>query len=155
MLFSPFFFCYFEEYEPKYQVFLSAFDMWCILMVLTHYVLGLQRHSGTKSYPKRFQLFVSLCCSPHCQHWATWNRLDTQIKLFLTLYTAFGSKIFFNLFKGMANPLIKAMTAAGCLRPKYPFLSAQKSVLIYVGLYLKGTLDVAGAIIHCKDNSFF
>uniref|UniRef100_A0A3P9IZJ1 Adenylate kinase 9 n=1 Tax=Oryzias latipes TaxID=8090 RepID=A0A3P9IZJ1_ORYLA len=39
--------------------------------------------------------------------------------------------------QGMANPLIKAMTAAGCLRPKYPFLSAQKSVLIYVGLYLK------------------
>uniref|UniRef100_A0A3B3DAJ3 Cilia- and flagella-associated protein 206 n=1 Tax=Oryzias melastigma TaxID=30732 RepID=A0A3B3DAJ3_ORYME len=39
--------------------------------------------------------------------------------------------------QGMANPLIKAMTAAGCLKPKFPFLSARKSVLIYVGLYLK------------------
>lgn len=33
------------------------------------------------------------------------------------------------------------MTAVGCLKPKYPFISIQKSALIYVALYLKGELD--------------
>ncbi|ESN97356.1 hypothetical protein HELRODRAFT_85518 [Helobdella robusta] len=37
----------------------------------------------------------------------------------------------------VSHDLIKALTACGNLKPKYPFLSAQKSAIIYVGLYLK------------------
>ncbi|KAK2856221.1 hypothetical protein Q5P01_004956 [Channa striata] len=41
------------------------------------------------------------------------------------------------LEQGMALAVIKAMTAVGCLKPKYPFLNIEKSAHYYVALYLK------------------
>ncbi|TNM94702.1 hypothetical protein fugu_017461 [Takifugu bimaculatus] len=55
------------------------------------------------------------------------------------------------LEQGVSEAIIKAMTAVGCLKPKYPFINIQKSALIYVALYLKVQLvavfhrDAAGS----------
>ena len=37
-----------------------------------------------------------------------------------------------------ATALIKAMTACGNVKPKYPFLSASRSALFYIAYHLKG-----------------
>ena len=41
--------------------------------------------------------------------------------------------------QAVASAITKALTAVGMVKPKYPFVSATKSALIYVAFHLKGT----------------
>ena len=40
--------------------------------------------------------------------------------------------------QSVATALTKALTAVGCFKPKYPFIDAKKSALLYIGYHLKG-----------------
>lgn len=42
--------------------------------------------------------------------------------------------------QNVATALIKAMTACGNVKPKYPFLSASRSALFYIAYHLKGNI---------------
>ncbi|KAJ0026849.1 hypothetical protein NQD34_017849 [Periophthalmus magnuspinnatus] len=56
------------------------------------------------------------------------------------------------LEQGVAVSVIKAVTAVGCLKPKYPFLSVQTSSLLYVAYYLKGKQNKAVELIKTTLN---
>ena len=38
----------------------------------------------------------------------------------------------------VSEAVIKALTSVGCFKPKYPFLTARRSALLYVAYHLKG-----------------
>ena len=40
--------------------------------------------------------------------------------------------------QSVATALTKALTAVGCFKPKYPFVDAKKSALLYIAYHLKG-----------------
>ena len=40
--------------------------------------------------------------------------------------------------QSVATALAKALTAVGCFKPKYPFVDAKKSALLYIAYHLKG-----------------
>lgn len=40
--------------------------------------------------------------------------------------------------QSVATPIINSLTDVGCYKPKYPFLTATQSALVYVALHLKG-----------------
>ena len=42
------------------------------------------------------------------------------------------------LEQGAASAVIRALTAVGCFKPKFPFASVQKSSLFYIACHLKG-----------------
>lgn len=44
--------------------------------------------------------------------------------------------------QSVATALTKALTAVGCFKPKYPFVDAKKSALLYIAYHLKGKNNV-------------
>ena len=38
----------------------------------------------------------------------------------------------------VASSIINSLTAVGCFKPKFPFITATQSALLYVALHLKG-----------------
>ena len=49
--------------------------------------------------------------------------------------------------QSVATALTKALTAVGCFKPKYPFVDAKKSALLYIAYHLKGTDDYRRMIL--------
>uniref|UniRef100_H3AND6 Adenylate kinase 9 n=1 Tax=Latimeria chalumnae TaxID=7897 RepID=H3AND6_LATCH len=54
------------------------------------------------------------------------------------------------LEQGIANAVIKALTAVGCAKPKYPYLSVKKSALLYVAFHLKAFNPNSSAYVRKK-----
>ena len=46
--------------------------------------------------------------------------------------------------QSVATALTKALTAVGCFKPKYPFVDAKKSALLYIAYHLKGKKAING-----------
>ena len=43
--------------------------------------------------------------------------------------------------QSVATAIINGLTSVGCFKPKYPFITAGQSALIYLALHLKGWLN--------------
>ena len=52
----------------------------------------------------------------------------------------------------VSQAITKALTAVGNFKPKYPFLSATKSALIYTAYHLKGNQNKLILNPHCLDS---
>ena len=48
--------------------------------------------------------------------------------------------------QSVATALTKALTAVGCFKPKYPFVDAKKSALLYIAYHLKGKQGISGDV---------
>ena len=51
--------------------------------------------------------------------------------------------------QSVATALTKAMTAVGCFKPKYPFVDAKRSALLYIAYHLKGKQGDSVNILRC------
>ena len=50
--------------------------------------------------------------------------------------------------QSVATALTKALTAVGCFKPKYPFVDAKRSALLYIAYHLKGKLRLQLVTLH-------
>ena len=60
--------------------------------------------------------------------------------------------------QSVATPIINALTAVGCCKPKFPFITATQSALLYVALHLKGEVYLYSSDSKCcllHYNTFF
>ena len=55
--------------------------------------------------------------------------------------------------QSVATALTKALTAVGCFKPKYPFVDAKKSALLYIAYHLKGKWYTAENTLFFKNSS--
>ena len=55
--------------------------------------------------------------------------------------------------QSVATALTKALTAVGCFKPKYPFVDAKKSALLYIAYNLKGKWYTAENTLFFKNSS--
>lgn len=55
--------------------------------------------------------------------------------------------------QSVATALTKALTAVGCFKPKYPFVDAKKSALLYIAYHLKGKWYTAENTLFVKNSS--
>ena len=50
--------------------------------------------------------------------------------------------------QSVATALTKALTAVGCFKPKYPFVDAKRSALLYIAYHLKGKQRLQLVTLH-------
>ena len=55
--------------------------------------------------------------------------------------------------QSVATALTKALTAVGCFKPKYPFVDAKKSALLYIAYHLKGKWYTVENTLFFKNSS--
>ena len=56
--------------------------------------------------------------------------------------------------QSVATALTKALTAVGCFKPKYPFVDAKKSALLYIAYHLKGKWYTVENTLFFKNSSY-